>query len=576
MDVFSLRLKADSRDIKKAEKDLTNLAKQSGKTEKSVNKLSSAFGSLASAAAVGATGAALYGITKRTEDFIANLTIMTGSLENAESAFDALNQFARETPYTLDQSINAFVKLKALGLDPSERAMRSYGNTASAMGKDLMQMIEAVADASTFEFERLKEFGIKTKQQGDQVSFTFRGVTTTVKKNSEEIQKYLMNIGETDFSGAMTTKMDTLTGKSSNLRQSFDDLLLSISKLVNYKEIAGSVFDFISSAVQRTTDIIKILDIELTSTAEVWAAVASGKISFFDAFGEDKIMILRQLNQEFGITSAALEMIDKQNKPLESSINSTSKALENQNTITIKTGATFSDYIQKQRELFKNNQAFVQQAIDMRQNNEITQAEFEKGLEGFGRMETQTKDLTEYQKMAAQGFRDFTDGIVDGLFEANQSFSDFAKNFLREMTKMIAKQMLFNALKSALGNTVVGDFLGFANGGVINNGNVQKFASGGIVNNPTFFPTRSGMGLMGEAGAEAIMPLTRGRNGKLGVEATGTGGGNIINQTINVSGAGDQQLAQALALTAKKATNDALSAVYTDFTRNGTLRGALA
>ena len=58
------------------------------------------------------------------------------------------------------------------------------------MAKTLNQMIEAVADAATGEFERLKEFGIKAKSEGDKVSFIFRGVTTTVKKESNAIQNY--------------------------------------------------------------------------------------------------------------------------------------------------------------------------------------------------------------------------------------------------------------------------------------------------------------------------------------------------------------------------------------------------
>jgi diaminopimelate decarboxylase len=69
-----------------------------------------------------------------------------------------------ETPFGLAQATQGFVKMKALGLDPTRAALTSFGNTASAMGKDLNQMIEAVADASTGEFERLKEFGIKASR----------------------------------------------------------------------------------------------------------------------------------------------------------------------------------------------------------------------------------------------------------------------------------------------------------------------------------------------------------------------------------------------------------------------------
>jgi phage-related minor tail protein len=61
----------------------------------------------------------------------------------------------------------------------------------------------------------------------------------------------------------------------------------------------------------------------------------------------------------------------------------------------------------------------------------------------------------------------------------------------------------------------------------------MPFARGGIVSAPTLFPMRNGRGLMGEAGPEAIMPLTRGADGRLGVQSAG--GGRAVNVTVNVS-----------------------------------------
>ena len=73
----------------------------------------------------------------------------------------------------------------------------------------------------------------------------------------------------------------------------------------------------------------------------------------------------------------------------------------------------------------------------------------------------------------------------------------------------------------------------FANGGGFAQGRVMPFASGGVVNGPTAFPMRGGMGLMGEAGPEAIMPLTRGPDGKLGVRAQG-GAGSPVTVVMNI------------------------------------------
>ncbi|MFA9487216.1 MULTISPECIES: tape measure protein, partial [unclassified Moraxella] len=158
----------------------------------------------------------------------ASLITATGSAQSAFEQMDKLKDFAQTTPYDLAQAVDGFVKLKNLGLNPSINSMTSFGNTASAMGKDLNQMIEAVADATTFEFERLKEFGIKASQQKDKVAFTFQGITTTVGKNAKDIQKYLLDIGNVNFAGAMAERMNTLDGAIANLEGSYKNLLLAI------------------------------------------------------------------------------------------------------------------------------------------------------------------------------------------------------------------------------------------------------------------------------------------------------------------------------------------------------------
>lgn len=151
----------------------------------------------------------------------ASLKTVTGSLATAGAASTMLRQFATQTPYELGQVTEAFIRLRSLGLDASEKSLRSYGNTAAAMGKPIMQFIEAVADASTGEFERLKEFGIKASAQGKEIAFTFQGVTTKVANDAKSITDYLRGMGETKFASGMADQMDTVGGKLSNLKDQF-------------------------------------------------------------------------------------------------------------------------------------------------------------------------------------------------------------------------------------------------------------------------------------------------------------------------------------------------------------------
>jgi phage-related minor tail protein len=105
---------------------------------------------------------------------------------------------------------------------------------------------------------------------------------------------------------------------------------------------------------------------------------------------------------------------------------------------------------------------------------------------------------------------------------------------LSDVLKGLALSLAQTALTSALrplGN-LIGSVIGSARGNVFAGGRIQPFASGGIVNSPVLFPMRGGAGLMGEAGPEAVVPLGRTRDGRLGIRAEGGGG---INVTVNIS-----------------------------------------
>lgn len=127
----------------------------------------------------------------------------------------------------------------------------------------------------------------------------------------------------------------------------------------------------------------------------------------------------------------------------------------------------------------------------------------------------------------ASGITDAFMAFIDGSKSAEDAFKEFAVSFLKQITAMILKATILFAIQTALGGMGggLGNLLGggggiYGAGGVFRGGReLKKFANGGVVTSPTLFPMSSGAGLMGEAGPEAIIPLTR-RNGKLGVEAS--------------------------------------------------------
>ncbi|HYE49592.1 MAG TPA: tape measure protein, partial [Azospirillaceae bacterium] len=158
----------------------------------------------------------------------ATLRVVSGSARLASEDFARLKEFAVQTPVSIEGATEAFIKLRALGLEASIPALRSYGNTAAALGKDITMFIEAVADAATGEFERLKEFGIKAANEGETVRFTFQGVTREVANDARSIQAYLLEIGNTKFASGLDEQSRTLGGATDRLADSWTVLLETI------------------------------------------------------------------------------------------------------------------------------------------------------------------------------------------------------------------------------------------------------------------------------------------------------------------------------------------------------------
>ena len=128
------------------------------------------------------------------------------------------------------------------------------------------------------------------------------------------------------------------------------------------------------------------------------------------------------------------------------------------------------------------------------------------------------------------------DTFADFVVTGKANFADFTRSVLEDLARIYARAAFLQTLQAFVpANSGFGKFLGFADGGVFAKNKIVPFAYGGVVNKPTLFPMANGAGLMGEAGPEAIMPLRRNSSGRLGVEASGGGVGNVV---VNVDASG--------------------------------------
>lgn len=207
------------------------------------------------------------------------------------------------------------------------------------------------------------------------------------------------------------------------------------------------------------------------------------------------------------------------------------------------------------------------------------------------------------------------DGLVDNMADAlsgnKDDWASWANSVLNELQKVLLRAIMVNTLKSAgdsgwfgslggmFGSSVAGaasaggatpsgaytgaaSQLKFAKGGVMDSPDLSRFRNG-VVNSPTMFAFAKGAGLMGEAGPEAIMPLTRTADGNLGVRMVDDtvssvgGGGAQLQQTIqqhfSISGNGDAALKQAMQEAARQGANDGAKQARQDLLQDFSNRG---
>ncbi|HGD3791128.1 TPA: phage tail tape measure protein, partial [Enterobacter roggenkampii] len=217
---------------------------------------------------------------------------------------------------------------------------------------------------------------------------------------------------------------------------------------------------------------------------------------------------------------------------------------------------------------------------------------------------------SDYASQSADLVNNTMSGLVGNISEVlagnKVDWEDWSKSVLASMQKIILNAMIVNSLQSSMGGSgFLGGLFGGSAGGSTPSGSYNSAASGlqlnakggayasaslsaysnRIVRSPTYFAFAKGAGLMGEAGPEAIMPLTRSADGSLGVRVTGAqtapaGSGEIhITQHFTISGNGDAALKQAMQEAAARGTRDgaklARQEMLQDFQTNGPARRML-
>ncbi len=186
-------------------------------------------------------------------------------------------------------------------------------------------------------------------------------------------------------------------------------------------------------------------------------------------------------------------------------------------------------------ENFKSLMALYDEMHDKRMINEEEYLKYSNEV-NKARLEQSTQMQAVQEVLTSQleaGFTRAIRSMMDGV----TSFGDMFKSLLKDITAELIRVLVIKKMVAG----IVGMF---ADGGVFSGGSqVTAYAQGGVVDSPTIFPmANGGVGLMGEAGPEAIMPLTRDSSGRLGVRAEGAGGGGGVSMNVTIINNGNDDV----------------------------------
>ncbi len=193
------RQEIEVRVVDKTQAALKNINTRLGKLQTGllgVNRLAAAA---VTAFAGFATGAGIKGIlnaTQAMEGFRTQLTTYLGSQELANAEIARLSKLARSLPQDVNQLTEAFVIFNRFGLDTSNESMKAFSNIAAANSKSITQLGEAVADALTGEFERLKEFGVKVSKENGKFVARIGEDQVAVSTSTKDLIEQLKALGE--------------------------------------------------------------------------------------------------------------------------------------------------------------------------------------------------------------------------------------------------------------------------------------------------------------------------------------------------------------------------------------------
>ena len=473
-------------------------------------------------------------ITRQFTQLAASVLGAGGSIEDAQKSFLAITSGIRGTGGSLEDMNSALtatsqvwskgkVSAEELRQQLGERLPGAFTLFAESMGKTPAELDKALEQGKV----TLEDF----------LSFS----ETLIDRYGEKAVK----IAQSTF--AAGDRMQTALSK---LKESMGTLIQPIGAEIQEFMIRGievldksirGVLENMPKLISLTKTLAKVSAVYIAG----WVALSTGKAitAIVDTFKMLRKIDLQRLTIEKAI--AALKIGAAMKNPL--------VALAAGGTAFVIIDKALNAVIENTSDLFKNIDLIGEVTTDVKTKNEElgstsinVWANMKLGAKSY--FDSIKDGAKQIQEMMENAFTKMEDALVEFVLNGKLSFRDFARSVIADLTRIFVRSQMFNMFgdmknwgkfrlgpDSAVNRSPDLPLMRGAKGLVVGQNGIVPFAKGGIVDRPTLFPFSKGIGLMGEAGSEAVMPLRRNRQGRLGVEASGAGVGNIV---VNVDASG--------------------------------------
>jgi len=476
------------------------------------------------------------------EDLRATLVTIEGDAQKAGEAFDLIRKFTAGTTFQLEEVSNAFITFRNAGLNPTQAMMTDIGNIAAGMGKRIDDVARAVFNATTGEFEMLKQLGIKVKTEGKNLTVNFRGTARTIKNDGKEIVAFLREIGEVEFAGAIDARAKTLSGAFSNLQDQIAEVAVAIGEGGLKTELTEGAREMtkllkntpeVTRALGKMGELIgKTLNVLLKSFVGLLIGIGkaydfiAGKVNVFLGNTDEAIVQQRKFNETYKTYFNDMNAM----LPVQKKINdATAQGTKVNKTYEMKMGEmnqTVEEAAEAQKKYKKATEDAQKEtaAIAARFAHNVTLLDLT--IDGFNQVNSTAVDALTDVVMGAQtlqealgtiakvALRQVIAGFIQmaivtpilnkladilgfDMVSATQKQTNAEKALNSELKKQIGLRLLLRLV----GGFANGGAVGYANGGAIGFGGAR--AGGGAVGGSNAF-------LVGERGPELFIPNTAG------------------------------------------------------------------